>query len=198
MGVVTAAWVPIPPASAGNLTRFGRWGLTPRRCVRDLPLKSWVDVDCFPLGWERRRRDPLVRLTCHDRSPSRAVHVGTRQVVGWREAQEKRLRPVSCPDARVEAHRSRAVFFVQRFVEFEDGRFGWIRRGGEAASGRKWTQKFCTEAAAQEEATRLKKEAAVNTLSTAINDLLWNTPPRPTDTLHQATVPDVRYELYLN
>jgi hypothetical protein len=65
--------------------------------------------------------------------------------VSWKLAKEAGLRKVATLDARIERHKDGSVFFVQRHVRYDDGRCGWVRKRGESADGKPYTDKYASE-----------------------------------------------------
>lgn len=83
------------------------------------------------------------------------------RTIGWKEAEERGLKPLRTLEARVAPHRDGTVFFVEELVEYEGGDRGWRRRQGTGAMGRPYTERYDTRAEAETAVGRIQRRLIV-------------------------------------
>lgn len=93
-----------------------------------------------------------------------------KKLIHWKTAAERGLKPIRTLDLRVEPHRDGGVFFIQEFVQYDNGQRGWRRRTGEGFCGTSFTYKFKTAAEAEAEISSFRLEVAVSEADAALRD----------------------------
>jgi len=81
--------------------------------------------------------------------------------VGWKEAEARGLKAVRVLDARVAPHRDGKAFFIDELVEYDSGDRGWRRRMGVGPQGNPYTERYDSQADAEEGIARGAKVRAL-------------------------------------
>ncbi|AEI66279.1 hypothetical protein [Corallococcus macrosporus] len=99
--------------------------------------------------------------------------MATENLIYWRHADERGLKPVRTLDLRVEPDRDGRAFLIRELVEYDSGQRGWRFRTGEGPMGNSFIhkfKKFKTAAKAEAEVASVRFDMAVREADAVLRD----------------------------
>lgn len=91
-------------------------------------------------------------------------------MIGWKEAEERGLKPLRTVDARITPHRDGTVFFAEELVEYDSGDRGWRRRQGTSPAGRPYTEIYRTRDEAEKAVERIARRVMIRAAADMLTD----------------------------